>query len=315
MNLQTYILSAAMVIFLVSNIAFASDVSSDGNPFIIRDYQHYNGPADPNLSPDKSKIAYVLYKPDYENNVWTNRLVLLDRGKGSRDFITETKQYAIHPRWSPSGDRIAFIANTDSKSRQIFEYVVESKQTIQATEHSTSISHFRWSPGGGGYAYIASTKVPQKTNPHLRSYVVEGIGYPGKPPALSDIWVSRRNETATPKRVAVNIDARARVDWHPDGQALVYARNDKKHFDSFFHSVMYLDLEQSQETRIAQGSYPQFSPDGRSILFLAREGEYTSGPRKTFVYDLETKTIRQFATNLDREALGNWYSNTEALLY
>ena len=64
----------------------------------------------PKISPDGSKIACVVTYPDYANNRYRSDLLVIDVRTGKQRIIVHDRQDLEGPQWSPTGDRIAFIA-------------------------------------------------------------------------------------------------------------------------------------------------------------------------------------------------------------
>ena len=66
----------------------------------------------PQIAPDGKSIALVVSRPDYEKNRFNSELVLVDAATGARRVLVRDRHGVSHPRWSPSGDRLAFLAHT-----------------------------------------------------------------------------------------------------------------------------------------------------------------------------------------------------------
>jgi dipeptidyl aminopeptidase/acylaminoacyl peptidase len=74
---------------------------------------------DVQISPDGRQVAYVRRSMDImtdrvRDNIW---LISTD-GKRHRPLLSGLDTYSS-PRWSPSGDRIAYVSNAEGRGRQL----------------------------------------------------------------------------------------------------------------------------------------------------------------------------------------------------
>jgi dipeptidyl aminopeptidase/acylaminoacyl peptidase len=76
--------------------------------------------SDPQIAPDGNSLVAVVTRLDYENNLNVAELALVDIASGKTRPLTHGRKTASFPRWSPSGDRIAFLAADAEKHNQIF---------------------------------------------------------------------------------------------------------------------------------------------------------------------------------------------------
>src|SRR5205823_3838124 len=68
------------------------------------------GISDPQISPDGKSIVVRVSRPNYDKNRSDAELVLVDVGSGRQRVLTYERPTVSHARWSPSGDRLAFLA-------------------------------------------------------------------------------------------------------------------------------------------------------------------------------------------------------------
>lgn len=85
-------------------------MSQDRSPVTALDLLRFAMADDPQVSPDGSQVAWVRTAIDPDANRYRAVIVLTDVASGSdRDLVEGT-----HPRWSPSGEQIAFLARDEA---------------------------------------------------------------------------------------------------------------------------------------------------------------------------------------------------------
>src|SRR5437879_3828583 len=77
----------------------------------LDDLGHIVRVSDPQIAPDGKSIVMVVSRANYEENRYDADLVLVDVASGNQRVLTRERRSVSHPRFSPSGDRLAFLAN------------------------------------------------------------------------------------------------------------------------------------------------------------------------------------------------------------
>src|SRR6185437_1075078 len=117
---------------------------------------------DPQIAPDGKSLIAVVAHPDYEEDIYASDLVLVDIATGKTRFITHDRKHVSFPRWSPSGDRIAFLVEDTDKHNQIFVLDMSGGESEQLTKSATSIQQFAWKPDGAAIAFAAVDAPPKR---------------------------------------------------------------------------------------------------------------------------------------------------------
>src|SRR5580658_5462292 len=119
--------------------------------------------SDPQIARNGKSLVTVVTKPDYEHDLNVSELALVDIASGRTRFLTHGRKNASFPRWSPEGDRVAFLAADGEKHNQIFVLEMAGGDALQVTKSPTSIQQFAWKPDGSAFAYAAPDEAPKKT--------------------------------------------------------------------------------------------------------------------------------------------------------
>jgi dipeptidyl aminopeptidase/acylaminoacyl peptidase len=114
---------------------------------------------EPQISPDGKRIAYVRATGDYKADRTDSELVLLDVASGARRVITHDRIGVHAPRWSPSGDRIAYLASpARSKPAQLYVLPMSGGDS-KITDVKAGVEGFDWRPDWGDRARALRSRV------------------------------------------------------------------------------------------------------------------------------------------------------------
>src|SRR4029453_5746510 len=65
--------------------------------------------SDPQIAPDGTSIVLVVSRANFEDNRYDADLVQVVVASGAQRTLTNGRRGLGQPRWSPSGDRLAFL--------------------------------------------------------------------------------------------------------------------------------------------------------------------------------------------------------------
>src|SRR5205809_4683069 len=89
----------------------------------LSDLQKLVNVSDPQIAPDGKSIACVVSRVNWTDDRFDANLVLVDIASGTQRKLTFDRKGVGSPRWSPSGDRLAFLATAgpgDKAAPQVF---------------------------------------------------------------------------------------------------------------------------------------------------------------------------------------------------
>src|SRR5437660_12521293 len=76
----------------------------------LADLQKLVNLSDPQIAPDGKSIACVVSRVNWSDDRFDAHLVLVDIASGTQRALTYDRKGVAAPRWSPNGDRLAFLA-------------------------------------------------------------------------------------------------------------------------------------------------------------------------------------------------------------
>lgn len=249
-------------------IALFAAVSCAAQTFGIGDYAKIGRITDVQLASDDRNAVLVVSRPNYTDDRWDSDLVRVDISTGGVKELTHRKS-ARSPRWSLTGDRLAFLADVAGEA-QIFILDLDGGEAKQITHAPTGVQAFAWRPDAKALAYIARDEAPAREK-FDDSFIVEANDYQmqtGTEP--SHLWTidaaggTARRLTSGHWSVSGNS-----VVWAPSGDKIAFVSQPSAGTrDSDKRSIEIVKADGGPPAAVAaladrHCSQPFFSPDGR----------------------------------------------------
>jgi dipeptidyl aminopeptidase/acylaminoacyl peptidase len=112
--------------------------------------------SDAQLSPDGTKLAYVVRETDLDANRGRTDVWLLDlKAKDAAPLrLTRHEANDSSPRWAPSGDAIYFLS-TRSGGSQVWRLALAGGEPTQVTSFPVDVANFKVAPRGDRLVFAA----------------------------------------------------------------------------------------------------------------------------------------------------------------
>ena len=319
------------LILLFFALLFAS-APARANRFTADDVVRVTRVSDPQISPDGKSIVIVVGHPNFKTDKIDSELVLVDIATSTEHVLTHDRVVGGYPRWSPSGDRIAYIAQDSDHKPQIFILPLAGGDSQQLTHAAGPVTQFAWKPDASAIAFAAEDELPKREgeDKFLDAFEVgANDSLVHGPSPSTHIWIipaaggdAKRLTSGTwslPVAFPPGSPA-SPINWTPDGKQIVFVKavtplsGDAEHTQ-----IELLDAETGQfhplTTRTSLESYPLISPDGASIAYwYPEEGKqwfYTEARVVSTAGTGDRSETADIDKNIERVL---WTSDSKALI-
>ncbi len=278
-------LPIAAIFFLSAFLCFV--VAGQQRTMTIDDLMAYKSPSDLQLSPDGSRVLYVLSQWDMKENLANTDIWMISARGGEPVKLTNGPKRDYSPRWSPDGRIVAFLSDRPEKGSrtgssddgrdrtQIYLINPNGGEAWRLTDSKTEVTFFQWSADGKRIAYIApdtlTSEEERKRKEKDDASVVE------EKFQMSHISVIDIDSREVVRRTSGSFHV-DNVSWSPDGKWLTFsARPTPKVPDIFNTDVYIVSADSGKPRKIVErpgpDNNPRFSPDGKVVAFVSMDGK------------------------------------------
>jgi len=280
------------------------------------DVYELTGVSDPRLRPGGDEVAYVVWSIDREENEYRQSIWLakLDGSEAPRRLTSGDND--AQPRWSPDGQRLAFVSKRgDEKARrQLYVMPMGGGESQCLTDLKDDVGEAVWSPDGTRIAF--SARVPddayeeeddKKRKPRRFTrllYKLDSVGWTGD--RRRHLYVVPADGSAEATQVTDGDFEDSHPTWTPDGKRIAFTSAREDDWDVELKSDIYLvSPEGGQPERLtpndANYDAPSYAPDGTRLAVKWSPGGFDF-PRHTQigVMNADGSDFRVLTASLDR---------------
>lgn len=274
--------------------------------------------ADPQIRADGRQVAYVRIGYDRMTDRARRFIWLVDTASGEQQPLAAGGS----PRWSPAGDRLAFVAPDETGHPQLWVRWLASGAQAKLADLPSAPGGLAWSPDGKRIAFSmlvedppiklgaalprpegAKWAEPLQVIAQLH-YRQDGEGY--LKAGHEQVFVMAADGGAPRQLTSGPFDA-GEVTWGPDGRTLVFASGREKdaEHDPLASRIWSLDIGSGDLTPLTSlhgpSGEPAVSPDGRLIAWVGFEDQ-VKGYQNTqlWVMNRDGSGLRSLTAGFDR---------------
>ena len=313
---------------VISLLAFASVAFAQERRFTIDDLLKVRRVGDPQVSPKGDLVAFTITDVDQTANKSTTQIYVVPLGGGETRQLTNDEHSSASPRWSPDGEKLAFISARDGES-QIWTIDVSSGALKKISSISTGAGDPVWSPDGKWLAFASDVypeckddacnkkRAEEVAQSKVKAHVAERLLYRHWKFWLdgirSHVFVVSSSGGEARDLTPGDYDAPpfslggpTDYAFSPDSKELAYVSNhDKVEAISTNADVWLVSVRGGAARNITAANHgydgsPKFSADGRFIAYRSQiTPGYESDRFRLMLYDRKTGVAKSISEPLD----------------
>lgn len=345
MNLNVIVVTCLLVTGLCA-VALASP-PDETHPFSIHDMLAMDRVGDPQVSPDGKLIVFTVRETDLDANRGRTDLWLVGVDGKALRRLTSHSASDWNPRWSKCGKRVWFLS-TRSGSSQVWRIPVDGGEAEQVSKLPLNVGNLVVSPYGHHFA-VTMEVYPDEGCPGCTKKKLNEIEKQQTTGRLFDRTFVRHWDTwkdgrrshvfilpckgGKPTKVMAGMDADTpakpfggpeEITFTPDGKGLIFTARDvgKEEPWSTDFDLYYVPLDGSEkpkcltESNNAWDTHPVFSPDGKTLAYVAMErAGYESDRFRLILRSWPDGTERVLTQDWDRSVGGFCWSGDNKTIY
>jgi dipeptidyl aminopeptidase/acylaminoacyl peptidase len=296
--------------------------------FTIDDLLKVRRVGDPQVSPKGDQVAFTITDVDKVANKSMTQIYLVPLSGGEPRQLTNDEHSSATPRWSPDGEKLAFVSARDGED-QIWTIDISSGALKKVTSLSTGAGDPVWSPDGKWLAF-ASDVYPEcnddacnkkradevaasKVKAHVATRLLYRHWKSWKEGMRSHVFVVSADGGVAKDMTPGDYDAPpfslggpTDYAFSADSKELAFTSNhDKVEATSTNADVWIVPVRGGVAKNItaANKGYdgsPQYSPDGRYLAYRSQVTPgYESDRFRLMLYDLKTNQSKSISESLD----------------
>ena len=327
-------------------LLFTVSAFAEKRAFTIEDIYRMKSIYDPQISPDGTKIAFVVGESDLKEGKSNSDIYVMNSDGSDMRKLTSNEAADFHPRWSPDGASLLFVSYRDNGS-QIWLLPTEFGEARQLTTISTGVVNPEWTPDSKQIVFASDVFPECGADDACNKEIIDSMkNGPLQAHMADDLlyrhWNQYKNGRVT-HILKVDVETEEIVDLtpgeynsppfslggetgfaiSPDSREICFVSKRVEDPASSTNNDLYLmplsggEAELITDENDAFDGSPQYSPDGLYIAYrLQLVPRFEADRFRLAIYDRKTGKTRVISEDFDNHIeTFNWSPNSKDIYF
>ena len=311
------------ILFLISTFYCLHFIhgQSENNVFSYSDIYDIQYVSDPKINPSGNQIVYRRMRFDILKDRSVGNLWIINTDGSNHQKLTSNEGEEFGSKWSPSGNRLAFISST-SEGSEIYIYWRNTGKIARISQLKASPSNLSWSPNEKTIAFTMNVKSPPPIlikipkKPEGANWAkparitdrlyheADGKGY--IEPGFKHVFTISSEGSGVNQLTSGDFNHNGTLSWSSDNSKIYFSSNRIKDWEyDFRNSEIYSVSIDNKEIKVLTNRNgpdykPLVSPNGKHIAYIGFQDEVQAYQNRSLsIMSSDGKNSRVISTKID----------------